>query len=312
MSTYGSPGPRYMTGAETAKVIAVPGMTADTVGAVVFWRLSGDVRRSELELLWLAEGLDPQDLPVPTSPASALARAVREQASRSLFPRPIGRGDGWALVQERPGEEVPDYTVKLRVVLTDTGPQVQAQSMTGGWLPVDEDDSLAQEVTRSYNDHLTTLSGSDFSSWLVKRAEALKAVRLRDTGGIYFVPRDSVPQWQKTVSVVRHCTEHVVSEIPALRSDEAVGAVMEAIIREAGEVMTQIEADLRNSELGSRALDARVETVCRTMTKVEGYGDLLGRSMADVTSRLDDLRAQAVEASMVAQAKAEAEREARK
>lgn len=296
---------------QASQVIAVPGMTQDTVGCVTFWRLEGTIRRQDLELLWLAAGLLPEHLPPATSPASALARAVREQASKALFPRPLGRGEGWAFVREYPGEEVPEYSVSTRVVLVDGQPQVQDRTTAAGWL-TDESGRLQQEIARSYSAHLGTLSGTDVSTWLVARAQALGAVALRDTGGIYFIPRQNVASWQAVTTVLRSCSSHHVAEIPALRSDEAVEAVMDAVVQEVNRASVQAGEDLCNHDLGSRALESRVKAMSDLATKVERYGDLLGRGVTEITDRLDALRAQLAEAAMTARFRAEEEKEAQK
>lgn len=298
-------------------VVAVPEMAGQTVGSIAWWRLSGSIRRTDLELLWLAAGLKPEDLPRPTTPAEALRRAALSQSRKDILVRSIGKGEGWALVRESQGEGAPEYQVQARVVLVGGydevpyAPQVQVMSEDpdGGhhWLTAPENHPAVTAVDLVYRDALTSLSADDIGTWLVRRAEAMGAVRLRESGGIYFIPRDHAQEWHHIADILHHCSEHRVSEVPALRSDEAVEAVLDAVAQEVTRTMTQVEEDLSKG-LGSRALEGRVKVVVDALLKVEKYGALLGRGVETFTEKPGVLQSQVVEAHLMAQAKAEEEK----
>lgn len=101
-----------------------------------------------------------------------------------------------------------------------------------------------------------------------------------------------------------------MSEVPSLRSDEAVEAILAAVKEEVDRTYAQVEEDLGKG-LGSRALEGRVKVVADTLAKVERYGAILGRSVEDFTARLVPLQAQVMDAHMLAKSKAEKEKAAK-
>jgi hypothetical protein len=70
----------------------------DTAGAVIWWRLTGEVDLEHLRSEWRARGLNEKDLPQPATPKTALRRAVQQVVEKHVLARQID--DGWAVVRE--------------------------------------------------------------------------------------------------------------------------------------------------------------------------------------------------------------------
>jgi hypothetical protein len=272
-------------------VIAVQGMDADSVGGIVFWRLSGSVLFDDLDDAWRAAGITGLPFPGLTRPHAALARAVGEVADRSDLVRPLRAGDerGVVLVREVYSAGRPTYAPEAEFTL-DKG--------TGVLVCTSQDAGLLAQVRRAYDYALCTLTQSDVGAWLVQVCHVLHAVRLRDTGGVYFVPRERMAQWRAVAAVMRAATACTLYEIPALRTDEAVSAVLDAVRREADELVHDMRAELKEQAPGTqyskRQLATRESRLEAMRAKLAGYEQLLDVNMDAVRDKLTDVGAELV------------------
>lgn len=288
-----------------SKYIAVPSNATDMAGAIVYWRLSGATRRLRLEQTWVEmAGLDPKLLPRQVSPDSALRAAVKMLESQHTLVRPLGPGEGWAVVAERvprsPTNEEDAAELRLDVEPAyDPLWLIRLESESDGtcWPEVrcarsfaDLDNKRAS-VEKTVREYYTAVLGeaADISTWLVQLAKLCNAVRLRDTGGIYFVPRDKLPTWKAFAGAVRSATSHVFFEIPALATDEAVRAILDAVMAEAEAEIAAME--IGATDLGKRGATNRVARAQRAIDKTAEYEALLGVSLETVRDRMMNLQA---------------------
>lgn len=270
------------------KLIAVPGVDADSVGATVFRTLSGDVGEADLRAEWRAAGLDEDLLPPTPSPEVVLARAAAELRSKHRLVRQHPAG-GWAVVRERTDAGL-DYAVELRVTLDR-------------WLSFEPADHPDREVVeQAFRRSLGRYTHGDVSSWLCRLTRQVSAVPLRRSGGFYFVPRHHVPAWSAMVGALRRASSHAVYSMPTMRADEAVEAVSDAVAREVEEEAACIEAEVGRGKLGLRALESRKGLTASLVTKAREYEALLGKKLEAVRDRLDQLDNDLVAAILLKQA----------
>ena len=259
-------------------------------GAIVWWRLGGQLPLDKLEEAWDEAGQDSALLPKNPSPVESMTRAVRSLQSRRQLARPLGGRKGWALVTENPTQDDDlEYETVAKVFLDgDKHLQIQA------------DPELTCKVQDAYNYCRTTLAATDVSLWLSSKLIGyVKAIKLRDTGGIYFIPRQHMAIFRKWAGLLRGVSDHVIYEVPALQSDEAVEAIMAALMVEADGEITAMETELDTEDLGKRAIRTR-ETKCEALrAKLETYAELLGVSMEATNDRLEAVQATLVEATLV-------------
>jgi len=253
----------------------------DTAGAATWWSLSGDTDLGALVAAWSKAGLDPELLPVGRSREVALHRAVAEQRDRKRTVQRLDDRSGWAVVDVEVSRHEADVRVPCRVW----------DDEEKGLICEPPGTTLADEIAAAFRRNLTTISQGDVSAWLVRQAERLNAVALRETGGIYFVPNHTLGEWRLIAGTLRETTSHTVYELPALRSDEAVKAIVDALAREAEAQATKLEEQLTADELGERALRARGVTCEQMQKKVEQYERLLGTSMTTLHERIERLQA---------------------
>lgn len=276
-------------------IVAVTDIDKNLCGAMVYWTLRGSTDAAQLETAWEHYGLDTNLLPDTPSIEAALHRAVKDQVSKHRLMRKLD-GGGWALVDEiAQGDEL-DYNVVVRIkadkvgrLSFDEGPAWRGE------------DHIKREVREDYDKHLDTLSPQDVSKWLVKLIDGCNSVRLRETGGFYFVPRDSLQRWRDMVEAITARASHAMFEIPALTSAEAVNAICDAITTEAEKVADAMDMHLQDEALGHVALRRRSEECQQMAAKVESYESLLGITQDALKKRLDELKVGLATAALMAE-----------
>lgn len=270
-------------------VVAVQGFDPSVAGGITYWRLSGGVNGERLRAAWAARGLPEGLLPLLPSPETALTRAVKKHEGRrngaTILARPLPEAQGWVLKHELPTQDKRDltYSTEARVFVDKLG-------RFGSDRPESE---LSRAVEAEYPRALGELSASDVSSWLVRMASYVRAVSLRDAGGVYFVPRDTLATWRSVVHALRAASSHAVFEIPAMRGEECVAAVLDALRQECDEEVKRMETEIlaAPSGLSKRGIATREQHLDRLRSKVEGYCTLLGARQEELLSRLDEVRA---------------------
>ena len=262
--------------------------TTPQAGAMVWWELSGDVDAQRLRTAWNAAGLDPELVPDDPAPKTALKRAVDTLAEKRKLVRPVQ--NGYSLVEELECGDKLAYSQQVTATIDSVG-VLKVEPAKG---------TLADLIRASYQAHLEQFVPSDISVLLVDLCDSLLAVALRARGGFYFLPPDSVGKFQAAVCVLRSVSSHLCYEIPALKTESAVQAILAAVEREASAEIEEFEAILTNVEAGPRALKTKARKCSGVAEKVAAYEKLLGLSLVELQDRLSGLRSRLTEASLLA------------
>lgn len=276
--------------------IAVPGLPSAALGAIVYWRINGSTKLEDLQESWERARLPSGDLPVEVAAETALRLACQEQKQKRRLVRPLQDGRGYAIVEETAEGDDLSHRVAVRVKLvpcfwTDSPERL-----------------IAHEIRASYERHLNEIHAAAFGSWLVKRVTDCSAVSLRDTGGIYFIPRHGMAHWRRIATAIREASPHQLFEIPAMKSDEAVLSIVDALTSEATAEMEALREELAGGELGGRALKSRQAACQAVSAKVAEFSALLGIQMSVVASQLTQLEAEITAAQLAAEAAEEAKK----
>lgn len=251
----------------------------NTAGAITYWRLSGDVATVTLAEAWEDAGLDPKLLPGLPGAETALRRAMHQYSGPHRLVRPL-RGEGFALVAEETPEDDLKYAVDFKAKVAGETVTVEPS-----------EHPYADSLQQSFDHNRATLTTEDISVWLTKMVKRVGAVQLRDTGGMYFVPRQSIDTWRAVHRALKAASAHTVYEIPALRSEEAVEAILDAVQAEAEKEARALEAELEKGLLTARGLKGRASKTEQMLSKIQGYEGLLGQSMDALKKRIEDLKA---------------------
>jgi hypothetical protein len=277
---------------------ANPGVVAVTdqmeaAGAIVYIRTSGGIPLEALSQEWHSRGLTPELLPSGRTEDSALRRALADvkRGGRELI-RPLAGHAGLALVDEEAKEDDLDYAIILRARVAYT-PQVNDTDPSAHVVVDPADHDRADDLRDSFNEHLTKLSNAKISQWIWGTLGAsVQTVSLRETGGVYFVPRTHLDSWNEMAGAISTVADVKFYGIPAMESEDAVEAILDAITAEAEAAVTRMDEDLSKTgdeALGSRALKTREAQTQVLREKVEAYEKLLNRKLPELTGNLDGL-----------------------
>ena len=276
----------------TLQVIATEALP--TAGALIYWRLEGGLDPAKLAPIWKANGLSEKELPATPAPSTALSRAVRDLSSKRTLIRPLEARAGHAVVVERASGDDLEHRVSLKVRLDPAGRAV-----------CDPPDHPAAPVIKaSYTDHLALCSSEDIGTWLCKVVHRLDGLSLRDTGGFYFLPPHRIDEWKRVVQSLEKVSAHRCFLIPAMRSQDAVRAVLDALDQEADTEATRLETELlegvNGKGLGEKALNTRAKQCADVEAKVTRYEELLGTKLDGLRDRLEKLRGNIAAATLLA------------
>jgi len=266
--------------------------TVQTAGCISYFRCASETDLTKLAAAWEAQGLDMKALPAQPDKEVALGRAVRGVSEKRVLVRPLARRGAWGIVHEHAEERQglpPKLTHEMivHVFFRDNMPVVEQANGTYAQMQ-----AYSERIAVAYSDARNMLAHVDVSSWLVKQAYQRNAVSLRESGGVYFIPRAKAEEWQKIAKALDAAGSSVFT-IPAMRTAEAVAAITDAITAEAAAETAKIEAELEKSgdeALGARALKTRVEALEAMLTKVGTYEELIGKQLA-IRERVTSLRA---------------------
>jgi hypothetical protein len=270
--------------------LVILGQELPSAGALVYWRLNGELSPGHLSIPWVAAGLAEALLPQTPAPSTALARAMRELGSQRKMIRPLDRRGAHALVSERAKDGDLTYDVELKASLDAAGRPV----FTPAGHP------YVNKVRADYSRHLDECSSDDVGAWLCKIVRRMDGVALRDTGGFYYIPPTRLAEWTRVVECLAQVSGHRVFQIPAMNSPDTVAAVVDAVEQEAAQEAANMEAELTEGKLGERALNNRYKQCENVEQKVQRYEALLGRGLDTLRTRLEQLRANLAAAAILA------------
>lgn len=290
----------------TPNLIIAKDDTAST-GAVVYWSLTGDIDGSRLIDEWLARRLPLDLLPKLPAPETALRRAVQDQTERHLLARKNDEDGSWYLVKESVGDSSTssaalEFSLGIRFCL-DEESMVAGHTLNGS---SDEGSRVIAAVCAAYDHYRNSLTPHDISPWLSDLpGKAACGLTLRErSGGFYYIPNMGLDFWTRAVEAVKASSAHTFHSLPAMRCEQALEAVLDALNHEVGEATDKMFASLEDN-LGTRAIRTRIEQTSGLRSKVAAYEQLLGKGLDDLRGKIESLSASWVVASLKAEAEAD-------
>jgi len=272
-------------------IVVVPDGENVRAGSFTWWRLAGVIHYDKLEKAWQLADMPMRDLPSLPSRTVALKRALDEQYRGSHTLVRVLPAGGYAIVDEsfENGQEDdetvdPTYETRFKAWFDEDLGELCFRNVDG---KISEDEM--QAILSHFKMAQKELTHQDLSSWLSKLVRNVQSVRLRDTGGIYFIPEQHVAQWEKISDIVAEVGQSRVFGVPALRTDRAVEAIMDAVISDTTNEIETVTKLLDDATLGVRALKTRGEKLAALSDKLKVYENLLG-------VRLDEMREKIQEA----------------
>jgi len=275
----------------TQNLIVTP-ESAQTAGTITYWRLAGQINATRLATAWAERQLNKDMLPGLPGRAVALGRAVKMEAAPRILVRPLKAESTWGIVAESAANESISHSLLYVVGFDGTNPTFTREALS----PT-EYEATVMRIRANFDRQQGELAPQDISAWMVRLAKKLNAVPLRDTGGIYFIPRKEADLWRHVSSAIESVSAHMVFQIPAMRNDEAIRAITDAITQEADAAVNAIMEEL--TTLGDRALKTRREACDALLVKIAEYDALLGTQLK-CRERVEGLQSSIATAMLVA------------
>lgn len=280
-------------------LVIVPDASGEVAGVVSWWKLSGAVHWARIaevceDLDWPEKHL--LDLP---GKHAVLKRALHKvfRGARTLI-RTMPGSKGYTIVEENwklgdvPEEQDPraSYETVLQVVFDEDQP---TSINIHGTRPGDADSAAL--VFDHYRKSASEITSDDLSSWVTDQAWRLKAVKLRETGGIYFLPKEHMAEWEKFGNVLRTATPSKIYSLPCLRTGEAVEAILSAVNDEAEQLFGRLQDQDKEEDdkRGKRFYRSRIERCDEMGAKIKTYEQLLGKKMKALRKRFQEMQAAA-------------------
>lgn len=274
-------------------IMAVAG--AESVGAITYSRLTNDVPLKRLRELWEKRGFEEKVLISPPTPENTLRRALASaRHGLRMLLRPLEGKNGFALVAETAKEDQLDYDIRgmlrARIDYPDAQkPEETTLSISPATHP------QAESIKARYAELSDTVAATAFGAGWIWRylAPRCRAVSLRDFGGIYFIPRDMMDQWNAWCDTIEEaCPGVKIYRIPAVSGTEALEAIMDSLRAEAETAIAAINEELLRTgsdALGKRALQNRESRTREVRDKVAHYEKLFQVNLTDLQAQLDSL-----------------------
>ena len=255
--------------------------TTKIAGAVTYWTLAEWTDVNNIGSAFTILGLN-KFSPQPPTPLVACKRALVEVfGDRNTLVRPLG-DDKYAVVREKrvEGDDL-DYDVEFKVQATKNDQPLVDPAGHPGALPFQE----------AYTQFRSKVPSGAVGSALAQLARHLGGVRLRESGGVFWLPEDSLETWRKLANACASASVQGSTLVYVLRTaidDSAVKAVHDAITKDIQDSAKEIREKSRD-QTNVKALERRKDEANALNQRIAAFEAILGHS-------LDTLRDQAKQA----------------
>ncbi len=262
-------------------------------GGIVTWRVTPS-KLQALEDRLKAIGY-PELVPEPRTAKSALKAALKGAGGSDTLVRPLKQECGFTLVSERRGETANSYSNEYAVMF-DEGTNT---------LTVDpHDQGMYEEILDAFAEQMQIVSAAATGKVLVGAINILNGISMRDTGGVYWIPESKVDAWERIAEAVEDASvsqdKTSVYLLRTVADESAMRAVRDGINQEIVTEVERITADIDSGELGKRALAKREELAVQLGDRLAEYETILGETLGVVREQLEECRARAAEAALMA------------
>jgi hypothetical protein len=257
---------------------------------VTWWALSGEAVRDTIEVVrdrMAAIGHTIPALEEPT-PRTLLRRALRVFGSGVLI-RP-SRDGKYAIVKEKWTEETPEYST-IAVVSVDTDEDGDVEL---GWEGGETEEISYDILELAYTNALQNVSVEEMSSWVLSVAAHFQSVRVRESGGVYFILDGSA--WDEFRNAMHANTRHVIHSLRVATNESAIDTVV-AALKEEVSALTD-EAMVAVDGKGLRAIERRRELLERAEQRVRMFERAFDIVLESVTEEIQKVDAKCVAAIM--------------
>jgi|6_EtaG_2_1085325.scaffolds.fasta_scaffold04337_4 hypothetical protein len=298
-------------------------ITGIEAGLVTWWTLKGSTDLDDLCSEWENAGLDESFKPSAIGAGTALWKAVN---GGKFSKHSCLYNDDGLIVRKLPKERSAWAIVRERIRGKRMDAELSYETLMKVWL--DEDlhpvffrpthiqldmalfsdyqsyenwfDSAAREVETRFHDNLGSLDARDMSNWLINVLQnCIAGIRLRQRGGIYYVPPDRTVLWQEIIEIINTVSaDHTIYTMPVVKSAQVTQAVLDSLAAEVNACVEKISEDL-GAGIQNRAITNRKSRALALDEKLAAYKSLLGSGLVVLETKVEDLRASLTELELM-------------
>ena len=273
---------------------SMSGSTIGMGGAIMVWSLARYTSRENLLSLWRPLGLE-GIVPQPVTGYVALREALYECFAEPCYLiRPLKGVSGFTVKREVKGQEDNDVATACVAKLTDQG------NITIN--PYDQ--ALAAKLAGAYQVHKGYLPSEKISESLTRLVENSRGISLRQKGGVYWLPEDSLPSvLAASKGVEQAAAKAGRSGVYFFRhrlDPDSVRGVKDNLVREIGDRVREISKDVTSGQLGERALRMRESLAVDLEQMLSQYEEILDCGLANVRQQVEAVRIAATQAALEA------------
>ena len=291
--------------------LAVP---ADIAGAMVSWTLNpGGVSFDDLTVDLAEADFDESFTPDEPSPSAALLNMLNRmfKGANTLIrstknPKGVeGQVRATYAVVPEASEDDEDKVVfreafKVASVLVLRGEPGSTYIEPELWFAPSVTQEERDRMTDEYPLYLRTLYSLEQSQWLTRLAKhALKGIVMEGGSGHYFIEPAMVPTWRKLTHTLRKMGIFL-HEIPAMKSQQAVEAVLSSLRVMLAKSMEDLETDLQKyaqkrgdpnaRKVQKRVLEERQARMDKDLNLTERYENLFSVRLQDMRDQLEKMQ----------------------
>lgn len=263
-------------------------------GAVVFWD-AGPTRRDLLEHRLAQINLE-RFTPRAGSDAEALKISMADYADAELAElRSQRKGSGKDAGEKFKRDKVIQAKVNQKVngfELVDVTRHEESRNdyvtdfsakVVEGAVSVTKGYANSGKLQAGFIAAKAVLGGQAVGQSLIRIIAELKGTTLRDLGGIYWLPPESLPAWKEVIAAFEAAgqkTKVYAMETPI--NELTVRAVKDAIIGEVMDASTRLTEEITSGNLGEVAIENRKKRAMGLHRRVEEYESILQEALSDL------------------------------
>lgn len=266
-------------------------------GGVVFWRLAAFTSQPKLKELLEEIGfgsLSPDRRQMTACLRDAMESSVA--TTRALI-RPLAKKDGFALIEEKRGEQENDYHHLLTAKFENLDADEPYLRITPSYL------SEADKIRAAFTEQRDLLKPAQVGGMLARVAQFLGGTALREMGGVYWLPDEKLDSWKRVADAAESAAKDGKTSCYLLRhvmDADAVRAVRDAIVMEIGGESERLHAEIMAGTLGGRALESRRHAAEDLRHKISRYESLLDTGLGEMREKLAKVEEAAAAAIILA------------
>jgi len=276
-----------MVATQQTKTAGGARMKSPITGTVVFWELSGGIRREDLEQIFTQKGAPDSWLPpIPTDKA-AFTRTVKHLEKENILVK-VREDDevtayAVASANVKPEDLDVDFTLRDVVIFNKKDGSIRLKLSS-------IDKAVVDELFEHFH-YVHTVN--DIRKMIVTALDAMGATMLRRRGGVYMVPpskRDDLIMLKEIVGSIPGCYLYLMDLYDTEETKRSAITLIEK------ELISEVEDELKKLEDMAQR-NVRTSTIAKTLEKykemilkAESYAYLLKEKSKEIEQKINQLQ----------------------